>query len=152
MNTVRQIAGLILALALATVLSGSSSGAQEQGSLRQSQRHGNLTQYQRNQSKQAMWWRIQERGQFVAAGDWGVYGCSAVLMPWDVSVAAAGRTGGPPPVGPYTTVITSAQVANPRDAVIWMDVTPDGHVLVGQGKPAWAEFEAAHNCAHRPSP
>jgi hypothetical protein len=70
-------------------------------------------------------------------------GCFGVLVPWDVSVAAVGPDGAE---GPYFIVITSEQVPNPYDAVIWIDVTPDGHVLAGAGKPAWATEEAAHNC------
>lgn len=42
----------------------------------------------------------------------------------------------------YTDLLSSADVADPTDAEICIDVAPDGGVTWGEGKPAWAAEDA----------
>jgi hypothetical protein len=55
-----------------------------------------------------------------------------------MSVGAAGRDGA---LGEYHRLLSSADVADPTDAVIWIDVAEDGSVSWGQGRPAWDREE-----------
>ena len=43
-------------------------------------------------------------------------------------------------MGDYDQLLSSADVADPTDAEIWIDVADDGSVSWGQGRPAWDEI------------
>ena len=53
----------------------------------------------------------------------GGSGCMAVSVPWTISIGAAGQNGA---VGDYTQLLSSADVPDPSDAEIWIDVAEDG--------------------------
>jgi hypothetical protein len=94
--------------------------------------------YSRNQSADALGFRLD----YAAGESWsrietGSGGCSAVGVPWVISVGAAGRDG---QEGDYDQLLSSADVADPTDAEIWIDVAEDGTVSWGQGRPAWDEI------------
>jgi hypothetical protein len=78
----------------------------------------------------------------------GGSGCTALSVPWTVSIGAAGQNGA---VGEYTQLVSSAGVANPANAEIWIDVAKDGSVTWGEGMPEWAP-EAAPKCGPKPLP
>ena len=71
------------------------------------------------------------------------HGCSAVGLPWTLSIGAAGPAGA---VGHYTPLVSSAEVADPTDAEIWIDVAGDGSVTWGEGIPDWAPEDARSSC------
>ena len=72
----------------------------------------------------------------------GSSGCSAVTVPWTISIGAAGRDGA---VGDYHLLLSSADVADPTDAEIWIDVAEDGSLSWGEGRPAW-DVMGRHEC------
>ena len=72
----------------------------------------------------------------------GGHGCMAVSVPWTITIGAAGRDGA---VGNYTQLLSSAEVADPANAEIWIDVADDGSVTWGEGRPDWAP-EGAPTC------
>jgi hypothetical protein len=77
-------------------------------------------------------------GGWTRLGD-GHWVCSAVRVPWTVTVGGADRDGA---VGDYAGLLSSAEVADPTDAEIWIDVARDGGVTWGEGRPAWATEDA----------
>src|SRR5688500_6982489 len=99
-----------------------------------------LRMYRRNPAGHALGVQVDSG---VTGGGWGRLddgqGCSAVRVPWIVSVGGAGRDGA---VGEYAGLLSSAEVADPTDAEIWIDVAPDGGVTWGEGRPAWAAEDA----------
>ena len=60
-------------------------------------------------------------------------------VPWTISIGAAGPDGA---VGNYTALLSSADVADPTNAEIWIDVARDGSVTWGEGKPEWVAEDA----------
>jgi hypothetical protein len=100
-------------------------------------RDASLAIYARNQSTDALGFRLD----YVPGGQWsrleGISsGCSDVRLPWTISIGAAGRDG---QVGDYHQLLASANVADPNQAQIWIDVAEDGSVSWGEGRPAWDE-------------
>jgi hypothetical protein len=61
-----------------------------------------------------------------------------VSVPWTISIGPA-ISDGMGQVSDYDQLLSSADVADPTDAEIWIDVAQDGSVSWGQGKPAWIE-------------
>ena len=101
------------------------------------EREGSLSVYARNESAGALGYRLDSS----AGGGWSRIeasgGCSDVGLPWTISVGAADRDG---QVGDYQQLLSSADVADPIDAEIWIDVAEDGSVSWGQGRPAWDQI------------
>ena len=93
--------------------------------------------YQRSTSPDPMGHRLDSAG-YSHWGAIGVYGrgCSAATEPWTISIGAAGPDGA---VGEYTELLSSADVDDPRSAVIWIDVAKDGRATWGEGRPDWAD-------------
>jgi hypothetical protein len=105
---------------------------------------GSLTHYDRNASAGAVGIRVDSM-----AGQGGVLiidedrGCVGVAGPWTLSFGPADIDG---PLGEYSILLTSAQVADPTNAVIWIDVARDGSVTWGEGKPEWAVDAGPIHC------
>ena len=101
------------------------------------EREGSLIVYARNESSGALGYRLDSS----AGGGWSRIeasgGCADVGLPWTISVGAAGRDG---QVGDYQQLLSSADVSDPTDAEIWIDVAEDGSVNWGQGRPAWDQI------------
>jgi hypothetical protein len=113
--------GLGLALALA--------GCQAVSVLRP---EGSLRMYNRTATEDKLGIKVFS----ATGGGWTVLaggrGCQAVSVPLTVSIGAADKNGA---VGEYTQLVSSADVANPADAEIWIDVAQDGTVTWGEGCP-----------------
>ena len=96
--------------------------------------------YERNSSGQVL--GIQVHSGLEDSG-WGRMGhgggCVAIGVPWTVSIGPADEDGR---AGNYKVVVSSANVAEPTNAEIWIDVAADGSVTWGEGRPAWAREEA----------
>ena len=99
---------------------------------------GSVSVYTRNESGSELGFRLDSAlGHRWSRIDTGGSGCSAVSLPWTISIGAAGRDG---QVGDYLPLLSSANVADPRDAEIWIDIAEDGSVSWGEGRPAWDEL------------
>jgi hypothetical protein len=102
---------------------------------------GSLRTYYRNPAGHAL--GVQVESTMLGPVGWtrlgDGLGCSAVSVPWAVTIGAAGRDGA---VGNYAGLLSSADVADPTNAEIWIDVAEDGSVRWGEGKPDWAPEDA----------
>ena len=97
--------------------------------------------YHRNSAEHALGVQVDSGptgGGWTRLGD-GHHGCSAVRVPWTVTIGGAAPDGA---VGNYAALLSSADVADPSDAEIWIDVARDGGVTWGEGRPAWATEDA----------
>ena len=123
-----RLTGLGLLVALALLVSSCTFSASD----------ASVMVYSRNQSADALGFRLD----YAAGEGWGRLetgsaGCSAVGVPWTISTGAADRDG---QVGEYDHLLSSADVADPTDAEIWIDVAADGSLSWGQGRPAWDDI------------
>lgn len=59
-------------------------------------------------------------------------------VPWTVSLGAARPDGA---FGEWRPLLSSEEVSDPMDAVIWIDVAEDGTATWGEGMPDWALWE-----------
>ena len=93
--------------------------------------------YNRSASADRMGYWLESAG-YTSWSSLGVSGrgCSAVTVPWTISIGAADPDGA---VGEYTDLLSSDDVDDPRTAVIWIDVANDGHATWGEGRPDWAD-------------
>ena len=76
---------------------------------------GSLRTYERTAAQDSLGIKLVSAAGQGWLGGWG---CSAVSVPWTVSIGAAGRNGA---VGEYIQLVSSADVTNPADAEIWID-------------------------------
>ena len=85
---------------------------------------------------------------------WGVLGasgCQAVEYPWSLSVGprAAKEEESSRVLDSddgYQTVLDSGDVEG-GTTIAWIDVSPEGEVTAGWGKPEWADEDVPGNCA-----
>ena len=128
--------GAVALLGMVTVSAGGCTAFEIEGS---------LGVYERSASVDPMGYRVASVGSsgWSRIGD-GV-GCTAVGLPWTISIGPAGADGA---VGEQRPLLSSADVDNPHDAVIWIDVAEDGSVTWGEGMPDWTD-EAAPTCGNQ---
>src|SRR5687767_2018570 len=97
--------------------------------------------YHRNSAEHALGVQVDSGptgGGWTRLGD-GHWVCSAVRVPWTVTIGGAAPDGA---VGKYAGLLSSADLADPANAEIWIDVARDGGVTWGEGRPAWAAEDA----------
>jgi hypothetical protein len=79
----------------------------------------------------------------------GANGCQAVEYPWSLSVGPRAAREEVPLVldsdDGYQTVLDSGDV-DTGTTIVWIDVSLEGDVTAGWGKPEWAEEDAPANC------
>ena len=103
---------------------------------------GMVSFYERNESPVALGMRVGSGvGQAWTRLETGGRGCSAVSLPWTISIGPVGPDGA---VGVYNAVLSSADVADPLNSEVWVDVAEDGSVTWGEGPPAWDR--GPHDC------
>jgi hypothetical protein len=96
---------------------------------------GSLGIHTRNASRDPLGYSVESAG----TSGWGRIaegvGCTAIGAPWSISVGPADEDGA---VGQQVHLLSSADVDDPLNAEIWIDVAKDGRVTWGQGTPEWA--------------
>ena len=101
--------------------------------------------YHRNASEQRLGALIRS-GAHVGGSNLEGIGevCFPMGIPWTVLIGAEGPDSA---VGEYLPLLSSADVSDPMDAQIWIDVAEDGTVTWDEGRPDWAmEGGIAEGC------
>jgi hypothetical protein len=98
-----------------------------------------IISYTRNRSDQRMYLYV-ETASSSGGGLLGGIGCQAVGYPWTIRV-------GPDDRNPRANrVVLLSGSATRGTATIWIDVSPEGEILAGSGRPDWSTAAAASNC------
>lgn len=136
MREVRQ-STLIVVASIALLLSACSTLAPQA-------QEGSLQTYFRNPAELALGVQIDSATE---GGGWSrladSHGCSSIGVPWTITIGTAAPEG---PVGEYAGLLTSGDLADPTNAEIWIDVSRDGNVSWGEGRPDWAPDNAPSSC------
>jgi hypothetical protein len=84
-------------------------------------------------------YQVEDASGFTWTPIQNAVGCRGVGEPWTIRI---GPYEPDRPVAELMPLLSSADVDNPLDAEIWIDVADDGSVTWGEGMPDWAEGPA----------
>lgn len=98
-----------------------------------------IVSYTRNRSDRPMYVYV-ESASSSGGGLLGSIGCQAVGYPWTIRVGPDDRT------ARANRVVLHSGSATRGTATVWIDVSPEGEVLVGSGRPDWPTAAAASHC------